>query len=246
LYKIFNSIAKEEKSSKDVTEYFEKENEEYPDNAFRTRFTSNHDENSWNGTVFERLGEAAECFAVLTCVIPGMQLFYNGQEAGLNKRLKFFEKDPIEWKDHKFRNVYKKLFHLKKINTALFNGEQDEEMIILSPSLQNKVLAFAREKDNNKIITIFNLSRPVSFKSKHEKLRGNYLNLFTGELLKLDREEHINLEPWGYKVSLLINSSSWKNTIHNFSEEKFRIEILKKLFHVPSNTALIKLLLISI
>lgn len=66
------------------------------------QFNDNHDENSWNGTVFERLGDAAECFAVLTFIIPDMPLLYCGQEAGLDKRLSFFEKDNIKWKQHNF------------------------------------------------------------------------------------------------------------------------------------------------
>jgi len=201
IYKIFNSIAKGKNNSKNIAEYLGKEKKEYPDNSFRMRFTSNHDENSWNGTVFERLGPAAESFAVLTCVIPGMPLIYNGQEAGLDKRLKFFEKDPIEWKDHKFRNVYRKLLHLKEKNKVLLNGERGGEMTILSSDLDDKVFAFAREKDDDKIIAIFNLStRPVSFKLMHEKLAGNYINLFTDESLKLDQKENLNLKPWEYKI----------------------------------------------
>ena len=54
------------------------------------RFTSNHDENTWNGTEFERLGDAVETFAVLTTVIPGMPLLYNGQEAGTEQTLEVF------------------------------------------------------------------------------------------------------------------------------------------------------------
>ena len=46
-------------------------------------FTSNHDENSWNGTVEERMGDAGEAMAICTYTIPGMGLTYSGQEAGL-------------------------------------------------------------------------------------------------------------------------------------------------------------------
>ncbi len=37
---------------------------EFPGNAFRVYFTSNHDENSWNGTEFEKYGDAASLMAV--------------------------------------------------------------------------------------------------------------------------------------------------------------------------------------
>ena len=63
-------------------------------------FTTNHDENSWNGTVHERYGEGYKIFAVLMATVPGMPLVYSGQEAGLDKRLEFFEKDAINWKEY--------------------------------------------------------------------------------------------------------------------------------------------------
>lgn len=57
--------------------------------------TSNHDKNSWEGTVFERFEKGAEMFAALTYILEGMPLIYGGQEVGLNRRLSFFEKDMI-------------------------------------------------------------------------------------------------------------------------------------------------------
>ena len=56
---------------------------------------------------------------VLCCTINGMPLVYSGQEAGLDRSLKFFEKDEIKWQDHENAEIYKKLFQLKK-KTARF------------------------------------------------------------------------------------------------------------------------------
>ncbi|MEZ4761933.1 MAG: hypothetical protein R3C26_01610 [Calditrichia bacterium] len=41
-----------------------------------------------------------------------MPLVYNGQEAGMDKRLDFFEKDPIEWREHHYFEIYKILLNL--------------------------------------------------------------------------------------------------------------------------------------
>ena len=83
-------------------------------------FTSNHDENSWNGTVYERLGNGAKAFAVLTTILNGMPLIYSGEEPGLNKRLAFFEKDNIEWKERPFKRYLYKItkFKEKSCNSA--------------------------------------------------------------------------------------------------------------------------------
>ena len=87
---------------------------EFPDDAFRTYFTSNHDENSWNGTEFEKYGDAAKLMAVFSCTWNGIPMIYSGQEMPNKKRLKFFEKDVIEW-DGKFElhNFYKTLLTVK-------------------------------------------------------------------------------------------------------------------------------------
>ena len=51
-----------------------------------------------------------------------MPLIHNGQEAGESKRLAFFEKDPIEWKEHPIGDLYKSLIKLKKSKSYLGNG----------------------------------------------------------------------------------------------------------------------------
>lgn len=60
-------------------------------------FTTNHDENSWNGTEYEKYGDMAQALAVLSFTWNGIPLIYSGQELPNKKRLKFFEKDTIEW-----------------------------------------------------------------------------------------------------------------------------------------------------
>jgi alpha-amylase len=72
-------------------------------------FTSNHDENSWNGTEYEKFGNQALPFGHLSAIMPGAFLIYNGQESAFNRRLKFFEKDPISWEKPRLSTWYKGL-----------------------------------------------------------------------------------------------------------------------------------------
>lgn len=183
LHHILNGIAKEEKSVNDLISHLNKNEERFPPNAFRMQFTSNHDKNSWNRTVFERLGDGAETFAVLTCLIPDMPLVYTGQEAGNTKRLSFFEKDLVEWKEHKFFDIYSKLFQLKRNNAALQNGERGKEMINLKSTDENNVLAFSRVSEKDKVVAVFNLSsKPSSVVLSGETLQGSYKNFISGKL----------------------------------------------------------------
>lgn len=203
-YKLMNKVAKGEKNASDIVKYLKEDIEEYPPDAFRMRFTTNHDENSWNGTVFERLGDAAPAFGALTVAVPGMPLLYGGQEAGLDKRLKFFEKDPIDWKKSKFRKLYTKLFNLKLNSKALLNGDEGGQMIYLSKPSEKNLLAFVRQKDDDKVTFVFNLSpKPLKEKIQNKLLRGNYTDLFDGHVVSLGDSHIFDLKPWEFKILVL-------------------------------------------
>jgi glycosidase len=201
LHNIVNGIEEGGRSVTDLIDHINLDNQKYPVNAFRMQFTSNHDENTWNGTVFERLGSAAELFAVFSFLIPDMPLIYSGQEAGLNKRLEFFEKDQIEWKEHEFTKIYSKLLHLKKNNEALFNGGNGGDLIFVDNTEASSVISFVRKKNKDKVLALFNLSNDkVDFEADDEALIGSYKNLFTGKMETFSAKENYELAPWGYRV----------------------------------------------
>ena len=133
----------------------------YPKGTYPLNFITNHDENSWNGTVQEFYGLAEDSMALLTYTLPGMPLMYNGQEVGLNKRLQFFEKDPINWKAYGSKGVAKTLFYtrlnsVKFNNPALWAGSAGGSITFLETDNQS-VLAFARTRGTNRVITVINL-----------------------------------------------------------------------------------------
>lgn len=152
-----NEVAKGQKNADSLAAFIKNDLARYDEKAFRMNFTTNHDENSWNGTVFERFGEGHKAFAVLAFTIQGMPLIYSGQEAGLDKRLEFFEKDQIDWSDIKYEDFYASLIRLKKENPALFNGEYGGQVEFINTNNPN-VLAYKRVKDDNEVRVILNLS----------------------------------------------------------------------------------------
>lgn len=164
-------------------------------------FTSNHDENSWYGTVFEQFGNAAQVFAVLTATFNGMPLIYSGQEAGLNKRLLFFDKDQIEWRQHPFTDLYTILLNLKKKNKALWNGENGGAFQRVKTTNDASVFAFVRERENDKIFAVLNLSgQERSVTLAGTLYLDDYSNAFTNEVIVLSEGAEITLPAWGYKV----------------------------------------------
>jgi glycosidase len=201
LHFLMNEVAKGKKNANDLAEKIATEKQKYPRNAYRMMFTSNHDENSWKGTVYERLGEATQTFAVLNHTLPGMPLIYSGQEACLDKRLEFFKKDVIEWKDCEMASMYTTLNNLKKTNKALWNGKYGGEFIRINTNKDEAIFAFMREKENDKLFVVSNLSEnPVNFEFNSEKHFGEYKAVFTRENKTFDKETTMEMQPWEYKV----------------------------------------------
>ncbi|MCZ7609434.1 MAG: alpha-amylase family glycosyl hydrolase [Ignavibacterium sp.] len=199
LHKIFNGIYAKEKNSTDIIEHILNDKKKYPDYAYRMQFTSNHDENSWNGTEFERLGDAAEVFAVLTYVIPGMPLIYNGQEIGFNKRLEFFEKDSIIWKENKFEKLYKNLNELKEKNKALWDGIKRGSIDFINND--NDILIIRRSKENKEVIGFFNLTeKEIEANIRLEKTSGVYINFNNDHQIELNGNFQLKLKPWSYII----------------------------------------------
>ncbi len=202
LHHLMNDIAQGKKKANDIWGYYDWNNSVFAPDMYRMTFTTNHDENSWNGTVKERMGDqAGEVFAVFTFVAPGFPLIYSGQEAGLDKRLRFFDKDTIDWSNLDKAAFYAKLIDLKHNNQALWNGTTGGNLIPLSKGIDDDVFAFARQKDDNSIVVIMNLSKEArSFKLDNHDLKGDYTDFKTGKPFHFSGKHRWKLAPWEYVV----------------------------------------------
>jgi len=173
----------------------------YPKSAYRLTQVTNHDLNAWDRTAFEAFGDALEAAIVLSVVGDGIPMIYNGQEAGNTKRLKFFERDPIEWREHPIGELYRKLFALKKQNTTLWNGEWGATMLRVWNTKPDDVLSFVRANDNDKVFVVINFTakrQTLSFSDA--PFEGDYTEYFTGKKASFDDDTSITVEPWGYRV----------------------------------------------
>jgi glycosidase len=182
-------------------DYYSWNEKAYPVDALRMTFVSNHDKNAWDGTEYEMFGDGLEAAIVLLFVGEGMPLIYNGQEAGNNRRLAFFEKDPIEWREHPMNGLYKKLIALKKGCTSLWNGSWGDRMVRINNNFPEKVLSFVRQNDQNKVFSVINFSDQQQLVSFGESLcHGMYIEAFSMEPVNIDAETQLQVEPWGYRV----------------------------------------------
>ena len=197
---IMNEIANGKKSAKDLIENINKNKNRFPKDAYRLHFTSNHDENSWKGYAEERLGPSLKTMNALVSVIEGMPLIYGGQESNLQKRLRFFEKDTIEWKNYELTQHYQALFDIKKKNKALWNGNYGGEPIIISQESEDALVIY-RTKDEHELVLVFNLSQE-SIDVKLNKISSNELfySLFSGQNEGQKLPDQIQLKAWEYHI----------------------------------------------
>ncbi len=201
LHHTLNEIAQGKKSVGTLDAYFERQ-ASYAAGAFRMYFTSNHDENSWQGTEFERMGaNHLAAFVVAATVRNSFPLLYTGQEASLNKRLRFFEKDTVNWSGPSLADFYRSMFALKEQNPALWNGAQGGSQARLSTSGASRVYAFTRTKANNTVLVAVNFgdaAARVSYQGLPSA--ATYTDWFTRQPSVLASTGTLEIPAHGYRV----------------------------------------------
>jgi len=190
----------EKKDALDIDSLLAKKDAVY-ENGYQMHFTSNHDENAWAGTEFQRMGDGHKAFAVLTSTFDGMPLIYTGQEEAMDKKLAFFEKDEVPWEDFEYEGFYKTLFDLKEQNQALWNGEYGGELIKLKTGNDENIYAFGRAKGEDKVVVVINLSsKPQEGNMMTGAFQGEYVDVFSDEEVNLTNELPLQLTAWEYMV----------------------------------------------
>ena len=165
-------------------------------------FITNHDENSWNGSVNERMGNKAQTMLAFSYMIPGMPLIYSGQEYDMDYRLKFFEKDTIPKTKGKTWEIMKKLGALKANNPALNGGKNAASYTRLKTSDDTSIYAIKREKDGETIFYVANFSEDRQ-NVKVEGLEGTISDALRGGSTKFTDKNRLDLPPYGYRIFTL-------------------------------------------
>lgn len=201
LHYLLDRIAAGQAALADIDTYLTAEREKYPPTVYLMYFTSNHDVNSWDGTDYERLGPLERPFAVLAALLPGLPLLYSGQEAGLNRRLAFFDRDPIDWRDYPLQDFYTRLFQLKKRHPALRNDDPDSTFQRLSGP--DGLYGFVREKAGSAVIVLVNSTvEPLVLPGQKMPVspQKGLFDVFSGEALTLAQSTARTVPAHGWRV----------------------------------------------
>jgi glycosidase len=184
----------------DVLDTVLKEYDALGDASMRAWFTSNHDENSWNGSEYEKYGDMAKALAVFSCTWNGIPLIYSGQELPNLKRLKFFEKDSIDWTGRiELHDFYKTLLNLRVGNPALRAGEPEVKTERLAVGDNPGVFAFLRKNREKEVLVILNFSNSKSSFCLHS-MDGKFREVFSVKERDFSNDKAFEMNSWEYLV----------------------------------------------
>lgn len=204
---LMNEIAAGKKDLSEIDKYLERQDTAFPKSAYRMYFTTNHDENTWNGTGNERYGKARKVYDVLALTIAGMPLIYSGQEAGEQypngqpHRYRFFDKDTIHWNGYPLEDFYRRILKAHRNNKALWNGENGGKARRIKTSNDDIIYAFSRKVDDNEVIVLLNFSdKPQKVDFIDDLPEGNFKSIFNNEMLSIYSKGDVKLHGYGYQV----------------------------------------------
>ena len=204
LHHLMIGVAQGKNCVEDLWAYFAKADSTIRPNAIRMNFITNHDENSWNGTEFERMGNSVPLWSAFCYVVPGMPMIYTGQLSGNHHRLEFFEKDLIDTNpEYAQADLYKQLNQLRADNKALHSPEQGAPMMRIAADNEH-IFACVRHAEgkwcDNTVIAVMNMSgEEQTVTLDLTGYEGKY-DCICGKKITLEATQTFQLKPWEYKI----------------------------------------------
>lgn len=202
LHHLLNKVAKGEEGQGALATYLEQQRQRFPAGAFRMYFTSNHDENSWNGTEFERMGANHQAAFVVASTFEGaFPLVYSGQEASNAKRLRFFDKDTLDWRGASLTSFYHTLAALKDSTPALHNGPWGGTVEWLTHDGDPRVVAFSRTRARSAVVVVANFGdAPKTVRWSGLTAPGRYRDAFGADTMALAERGETTVPAHGWRV----------------------------------------------
>ncbi|MFZ4542691.1 MAG: alpha-amylase family glycosyl hydrolase [Saprospiraceae bacterium] len=209
IHHLMNDLAQGKGAVGDFDVIYKRFKADYPSDATQLLFVTNHDENTWKGSELQRMGRAKNAMAAFSFTFDGVPLLYTGQEFENRKKLAFFEKDNLDYKQLNYAHAdfYKRLAALKHRNQALWNGLNGGAIVkIPVEDRKGVVYAFQRKKDADIVLSIFNFSPlPVRTRIIGNEAEGEYREVFSEKSYTIKENMPIQLPAWGFLIFEKIN-----------------------------------------
>ncbi|MDB4947804.1 MAG: alpha amylase catalytic region [Gemmatimonadetes bacterium] len=202
LHHLLNEISKGSKTTAELDPYFARQERVFGRGPYRMYFTSDHDENSWNGTEFERMGVNHQAAFVLAATMGGsFPEIYTGQEASLNKRLRFFEKDTVDWNGPSLESFYHAMFDLRHGERAIWSGTAGAPQRGLATNGGPRVYAFTRMIGSDGVLVAVNFGDTPATVAYHGlTTTGAFGDWFSNAQMTLAESGKLDIPAHGYRV----------------------------------------------
>ena len=202
LFHVLNDVASGKQKASAIDTHFKAFEATFPDYAFRMNFTSNHDENSWNGTEFERMGaNHLAAYVIAATTQKAMPLLYSGQEASFKRRLAFFEKDSIDWTGPSLAPFYSQVFELRHTQAVLWSGSRGARQLTLATDDPDTVYAFVRARGQKAVVVLVNFGdAPRTVRYTGLAATGDYTEWFDKSTRTLTAAGSIEIPAHGYRI----------------------------------------------
>jgi hypothetical protein len=202
LHHLLNEISQGKKTTGELDRYFARQDSAYGRGPYRMYFTSNHDENSWNGSEFERMGANHQAAFVLAATVQNsMPLLYTGQEVSMSKRLRFFDKDTVDWSGPSLAPFYTAVFDLKHRQAALANGPWGGPQTTLATNGGPRIYAFTRTQGANTVLVAVNFGDAPASAAYHGLAHaGAYTDWFSHTSVSMGASGTLDIPAHGYRV----------------------------------------------
>ena len=166
------------------------------DSSQVVRYLTNHDVNSADGTPLDLFGgkQGSLSAFVVTALMKGVPMIYDGQEVGLPYRLTFpFATTKIDWSlNPDITAEYKKILAFRNSSAAIKGGQ-------LFTYSSDDVVAFTKQLDKEKDLVIVNLrNNVIDYTLPASVANATWSNALNGGGISLTKS--ITLQPYGYLV----------------------------------------------
>ncbi len=190
-----------EKTLADCVKVLSDYKKDFDEKDLRLFFTSNHDENSWNGSEYEKYGMFAKAWAVFSTLYVSVPLIYSGQELPNYKRLQFFEKDVIEWtEDLKLQNFYKCLLSLRKRNPVFINLKA-ADIYIDELLIARNIFSMLIKSDEEVVLCMINFNKVTTAENIiFNAMPGHYRDVFSAQEKILNNSFLFEKEAGGFCI----------------------------------------------
>jgi glycosidase len=117
------------------------------------------------------------------------------------KRLRFFEKDTVNWSGPSLAGFYHTMFDLKHRQAALANGSWGGVQTALRTDGGDRVYAFTRSKGTSTVLVAVNFGdAPANAAYRGLPQPGRYTDWFSKAPVTLSAEGRLDIRPHGYRV----------------------------------------------